>query len=277
MSYWRATCETKKIEYLTNTFFFRQYFYSCGFFLEKKKQNKTIDEEESVNENQVQQVEVDEPVLIRKGRGLSVRETYDLNISNIHIPNRKQRDCWTWYRKNTKDVLNFPTKSQQACVPLNDQQEKCLEQLFYKKGDDNQEESYEKNSIKSGSKLFCENNQKQIKLLGIYQNSELCFTTHYQAYVEHKFTDLVSLSDVKNNKDVLQYIASNTKLTSEFESDCNDKDTLANIKKELEEEEKEKAEAKAADNKATADDDSKDDGADVDDETKDDADDNKSD
>ncbi len=121
-----------------------------------------------------------------------------------------------------------------------------MKQLFYKKSDETEQEPYSKTSIKIGSKLYCENNNQQTKLLGYHRHSEICFLTHYQIYIDHKFTDFVSLSNPKNNKGVLQFISNNTKLTNEFQADCNDKKTLEDIKKLLEEE-AEEAEANTLD------------------------------
>lgn len=219
-----------------------RYLSNISFYLEGKKPNETeVNDDDDDDKVKVTEIELTEPVQIHKGRGLSVRQTYELNLTDIKAATRKQRDCYSWYRKNTKEVLNYPTKSKKTCISLNNQQEKCLEQLFYKKLVDDTEEPYEKSSVKAGSKLYCENNNKQNKLLGIHRSSEICFTTHYQIYIEYKFTDFVSLSDVKKNKDVLKFLSNNTKLTSEFESDCNDKTTLANIKQKLEEEKKAEA------------------------------------
>jgi len=206
------------------------------YHLERKTTNGTVDEEESDDENQVHQIELSDSVEIRKGHGLSVRQIYDLNLTDFRSATRKQRECWSWYRRNTKNILNYPTK-QKTCISLNNQNEKCLKQLFYKKISDNEQQPYSKYSIQNGAKLYCQNNNKQTKLLGYHRHSEICFTTHYQIYIHHKFTDFVSLSDIDKNKGVLRFIANNTKLTNEFENDCNDKKTLADVKKALQEEE----------------------------------------
>ncbi len=209
---------------------FTKYFY----YLEHKKKNETLDDE-----NPILQVELIEPVYIRTGRGLSVRQTYELNLTDFRATTRKQRDCWSWYRKNTKNILSHPRKSKKICTSLNNRAEKCLEELFYEKNSEDEKEPYIEIPIKIGSKLYCEDNNKQTKLLGYHRRSQICFTTHYQLYIDHKFTDLVSLSDRNKNKDVLIFISNNTKLTSEFESDCKDKKTLDDIKKLLLEEEEE--------------------------------------
>jgi hypothetical protein len=91
-------------------------------------------------------------------------------------------------------------------------------------------------SLPIGSKLYCENNSQQSKLLGYHRRSDICFLTHYQIYLDHKFTDFLSLADTNKNKDVLRYLANNTKLTNEFQQDCNDGKTLNEIKKLIKEE-----------------------------------------
>jgi hypothetical protein len=216
----------------------RKKFYFSFFFIEfmiyYKGKNKTTD-----NESQSQQVEVTEPIYIRQGHGVSVRQTYELNLTDFHATNRLQRECWSWYRKYTKDILNHPTKSKKTCVPLNKAHEKCLGELFHKKIDDD-----ELKSLPVGSKLYCENNFQQSKLLGYHRRSDICFLTHYQIYLDHKFTDFLSLADTNKNKHVLRYLANNTKLTNEFQADCNDKKTLNEIKKSFEEEEEQKQKQK---------------------------------
>ena len=54
----------------------------------------------------------------------------------------------------------------------------------------------------------------------------------------------MSLTDRKKNQDVLLFISNNTKLANEFETDCRDRDTLDQIKKQAEEKVKAKAKAK---------------------------------
>lgn len=191
-------------------------------------------------------IQVDEPVQVRQGHGLTVRQVYELNLTDFRATNSQQRTCWSWYRQHTKDILTHPNKLQKSCVPFNRKQDKCLRTLFYKKPEeDNQHET-----VSSGSKLFCEDNREQTKLLGYLRRSDICFISHYQIHLEHHFTDFLSLTDRKKNQDVLQFIANNTKLTDEFETDCRDRNTLDQIKKLAEEKAKAKEE-KQAEQKST--------------------------
>ena len=45
--------------------------------------------------------------------------------------------------------------------------------------------------------------------------------------IEHKFTDIAGLSDENKNKDILQFIANNKKLSAEFEDDCHDTNNIS--------------------------------------------------
>ena len=205
------------------------------FVQTQSKQSKSKNETETTNSESTQQIQVTEPIHIRENQGLSVRQTYDLNIVNFKVTTYLQRQCWTWYRQNTKNILSHPTKTTTKCLPLTVQNEKCLQILFSRKYPDAQALVVEKNS-----KLLCETTAKQTRVLGYNYLGNLCFTTHYEAYVDYKFTDFVSLSDRNHNQDVFKYILKNTKLAEEFETDCQDKQTLADLKKSIEEEQERK-------------------------------------
>lgn len=189
------------------------------------------EEEEKEEDEPSDEISVTEPVQIHQGRGLSVRQVYELNLTNFRATTQQQRTCWSWYRENTRKILTRPNKLQKSCIAFTKKQNKCLQTLFNDKSNEN-------TTISSGSKLYCENNQEQMKLLGYLRRSEICFLTHYRISLEHHFTDFLSLSDRKKNEDVLQFISNNTKLTNEFEADCRDRVTLDEIKKLFEEKQK---------------------------------------
>ncbi|CAF3697041.1 unnamed protein product [Rotaria sp. Silwood1] len=196
--------------------------------------DKVVIEEKPTNEKEIRLLEISEPIQIHEGHGLVFNQIYELNLTNFRPTTNQQRDCWSWYRTHTKKLCNHPRNFMKTCISLNHQREKCIEKLFYKKINDEQQESYLKNSITIGSKLYCEDGNKQNKFLGYHQQSQICFLSHTQISIQHKFTDFVSLSDKNKNKNVLQFISNDTKLTNEFEHDCHDKVTLAEIKKSLE-------------------------------------------
>ena len=197
------------------------------------------EEEEKDEEEPSDEIPVTESVQIHQGRGLSVRQVYELNLTNFRAKTREQRTCWSWYREHTRKLLKYPNKLQKSCISLTNKHSKCLRTLFHGKSEE---------SISSGSKLYCETNDEQTKLLGYLRRSEICFLTHYRIALEHHFTDFLSLSDRKKNHDVLQFISNNTKLTKEFEADCRDRETLDEIKKLLEEKQAAEEEAKSAEN-----------------------------
>ena len=192
-----------------------------------------LEADEEEEDEPSDEIQVTEPVQIHQGRGLSVRQVYELNLTNFRATTRQQRTCWSWYREHTRKILNYPNKLQKSCVAFTNKHKKCLPTFFSTK-----------QTVSSGSRLYCETNQEQTKLLGYLRRSEICFLSHYRISLEHHFTDFLSLSDRKKNHDVLQFISNNTKLTNEFEADCRDRETLDEIKKlfEAEEEQKKSAE-----------------------------------
>ena len=185
----------------------------------------------SSNESEpILEVEVTEPIVIRSGQGLSIVQKYDLNLTNIRIKDRLQRKCYDWYRSQTKKICRDPCTHPQVCVELNDEREKCLERLLDANSTTSDEQkNYQSISLTKKAKLICANDQDGTRVLGRYQRSQVCFHTHYQVSVEHQFSDRVYLSDKKQNKDVLKFIANHTELAKEFQSDCQDKKTLANL------------------------------------------------
>ncbi|CAF1113867.1 unnamed protein product [Rotaria sordida] len=206
--------------------------------LGKQGGNKTVDaivlEVKPEKENGIQLIQVSEPIQTHEKLGLTFQQVYELNLTDFRPTTNQQRLCWSWFRQHTKKLCNHPKYFQKTCISLNTKREKCLHRLFYKKINDNENESYTKNVITIGSKLYCEDINKQAKFLGYHRQSEICFQTHTQISIRHKFTDFVSLSDKNKNKHVLQFIANDTKLSNDFEQDCRDKTTLNEIRKSLE-------------------------------------------
>ena len=196
--------------------------------------NATVVEEPEVTEN-ITQIDLNEPIVVRKGRGLSIIQRYALNLTNVRPKDREQRQCWSWYREQTKKICRNPQKYPELCIELDDEREKCVEELVFEESlADVQESSYASISFNKQSKLYCDNNKQVKKLLGYYRRSVLCFQKNHQISVEHKFSDLVHLSDRHQNRDVLKFIANNTELTQDFQKDCRDKQTLADLSKSVE-------------------------------------------
>lgn len=174
--------------------------------------------------------EVTEPIVIRSGQGLSIVQKYELNLTNIRIKDRRQRQCYDWYRSQTKKICRDPCTHPQVCVELNDEREKCLERLLDANSTTSEEQkNYQSISLTKKAKLSCANDRDGARVLGRYRRSQVCFHTHYQVSVEHQFSDRVYLSDKKQNRDVLKFLANHTELAKEFQSDCHDKKTLANL------------------------------------------------
>jgi len=235
--------------------------------------NETVDEDDKTNpeeikdddaDNKTNRLEITQPVQIRQGHGLVIRQFYQLNATDIAPKNRQ---CLSWYRTHTKELRQNPKKNKKLCIHINDKREKCLKKLLNKG-----EQTYSPFPITVGSKLYCEDGNNLNKLLGYHRRSEICFQKSNQILIEHKFTDFVSLADVNKNRDVLQFLATNTKLAEEFKSDCNDKTTLDEITKSLEKE-AEAIKVDDDDKNDDKDDDDKDDDKDDDDDDKDEEDD----
>jgi len=179
---------------------------------------------------EITEIDVTEPIVIRSGQGLSIVQKYELNLTNIRIKDRHQRKCYDWYRSQTKKICRDPCSHPQVCLELTNEREKCLERLMDSNFTENEEQkNYQSISLTKKAKLICENDQNEKRVLGRYRGSQVCFHTHYQVSVEHQYSDRVYLSDKKQNKDILQFIANQTELVNEFQSDCNDKKTLLNF------------------------------------------------
>ena len=197
--------------------------------------NATVDEEPEETEK-ITEVDLSESIVVRKGHGLSIIQRYELNLTNIRPKDREQRQCWSWYREQTKKICRNPQKNPEVCIELDDQRQKCVEELIFEETlDSDQQPSDAFISFNKKSKLYCENNNQIKKLLGYYRRSVLCFQKNHHIYVEHKFSDLVHLSDRHQNRDVLKFIANDAVLAKEFQYDCRDKHTLVDLSKAAEE------------------------------------------
>ncbi|CAF1370150.1 unnamed protein product [Adineta steineri] len=212
----------------------------------RKTKNTTIAEEQS-------DIELTEPIKISQGHGVSVFQSYELDLTDYKPTTRQHRRAWSWYRTQTRKMCSQPLKYTKNCIRINRHNKKYVEHLLNQTTSNNDDDDEQQSTYKitKGSKLYCENNREQTKLIGFYNDSKICFEKNNQLYIKHDFTDYVSLSDRKKNMDILQFIANNTKLTDEFEHDCDDKITLADIQKSSEEEPEAEAEADLNDNPST--------------------------
>ncbi|CAF3557538.1 unnamed protein product [Rotaria sordida] len=206
--------------------------------IDDQEEDDTINHNKNTKENEAKKettrIELNQPIRIREGHGFLMRQTYKINPSNIRPTNRQHRQCWSWYRKQTRKIRYNPSKHTKSCINLNDHLEKCINQLVHNRLNTNEIDNYQeqqnmKNSFSIGSKLYCENQAGYNKLIGYYHYSEVCFSTDNEINIERKFIDITGLSDMKKNRDTLEFIAQNKKLTAEFEDDCHDTITLAEI------------------------------------------------
>jgi len=195
-----------------------------------EEENSAVDDyvknEENEAENEIHRIELAHPVRIREGHGLSIRQRYQIDPSHIRLNNRQEHQCWSWYRRLTRKIRQNPSKHFQSCINLNDHNEKCINQLIYNTFNNTKQEQQTKISFPFGSKLYCKNNMDYKKLIGLYHHSDICFYPNNQIYIEHKFTDIASLSDTHKNEDILDFIGKHKKLTAEFEDDCHGKTNL---------------------------------------------------
>ena len=132
----------------------------------------------------------------------------------------------SWYHRQIQRIGHNPSKS---CINLIDRQAKCINQLVHNTFHNNKtddQERYTTISLPIGSKLYCENHAGNNKLLGVHQNAKICFQKNNEINIEHKFTDIAGLSDQQKNKDTLNFIENNKKLSAEFGDDCHDEITL---------------------------------------------------
>ncbi len=188
-----------------------------------------IKTEEKEAENEIRRVKLVHPIRIREGHGLSIRRKYKIDPKHIQFNNREQRKCFLWYRQQTRKIRRNPSKHLTKCIHLNNRNEKCINQLIYNTFNNTEQEQSPKNSFIIGSKLYCANDAGYNRLLGLYDNVEICFYSSNQVYIEHKFTDIASLSDINKNQDTLDFIENKSKLTAEFEDDCHEKTNLVEI------------------------------------------------
>jgi len=200
-----------------------------------EKEDNDIDDdiktEENEAENEIRRVKLVHPVRIREGHGISIRRKYKIDPKHIHLNNRQQRQCWSWYRQQTQKIRRNPSKYLTKCIDLHNRNEKCINQLIHNTFNNTEQEhgrqqQSPKNSLIIGSKLYCANNAGYNKLLGLYDHGEICFSPSNQVYIEYKFTDIAGLSDIHKNQDTIDFIGTKSKLTAEFEDDCHEKTNL---------------------------------------------------
>lgn len=195
--------------------------------------NKDSAKEDAKNEGK--RVQLDQPIRVREGHGFAMRQTYTFNMSRSR-PTSEQSKCHSWYRKTTRKLRRKSSKHGRICVRLNDHNEDCINQLVHntlpmnrKSHHDQQQQQqkvHKKPNISKESKLYCENQSGNYKLLGNYRYSTVCFHSSNQIIIEHEFSDIVGLSSAHKNKHVLEFIAKNPKLTAEINNDCHDETTL---------------------------------------------------
>lgn len=184
--------------------------------------DERLQDEETEAEKEARRIELAHPVQIREGYGLSVRRKYTIDPKHIQTNHREQRRCWSWYQKLTQKVHKNSKKYPKYCINLNYPREKCLNQLIYNRFNNSEQEQLKKVSFNYGSRLYCENTLGHKKLLGHYNYGEICFYPNNQVYIDHEFTDIASLSDMKKNHDALEFIAKHSKLSAEFGDDCHE-------------------------------------------------------
>ncbi|CAF1077847.1 unnamed protein product [Adineta steineri] len=182
------------------------------------KQNKA--------EKETHRMELHQPVQIREGRGFTIRQTYTLNVTEISKTNRVSQKCLSWYRKKTRKVRHNSSKQSKSCTKLTDHVETCINQLVYSDTETNNHPQHTIVSFAKGSKLYCQDRSGHAKLLGSVRFGNVCFRTNEQILIEQSFTDIVGLSHMNKNEDVLKFITDNKKFAAEFKHDCHDKSTL---------------------------------------------------
>jgi hypothetical protein len=186
--------------------------------------------------NEANRLEVSQTIRIQEGTGLGFRQNYQLNFTNIHLKSRRERQCWSWYRHQTRKHNRAASKNQTYCINLNDHREQCINQFIYRTvhrtlANDHSEQDrrmYDV-SLALGSKLFCLNNYGHHQLIGFHQVSTLCLHENHRITIERIFTDIANLSDADKNEKTLAYINNSKKLRAEFENDCLEQTSLVEI------------------------------------------------
>ncbi|UJR27799.1 hypothetical protein I4U23_009069 [Adineta vaga] len=185
--------------------------------------------EENIAEKEIRRSELHQTVRIREGRGLSILQTYTLNMTRILQTHDERDRCVSWYRKQTRKIRRNPAKHIKFCRELNDHLEDCVKNLVFS---DIEKEHHSHNTIVSlaiGSKLYCEDQTGANKLLGIHRQGVLCLQAENQMVIEQKFSDIAGLSDIEKNQNVLDFIDENSKFRAEFGHDCHDTKELVEV------------------------------------------------
>jgi len=188
---------------------------------------------EAEAQNEITRVDLEEPIHIHEGHGFLIRQTHKINATAIRPVNQQDRQCWSWYRKQTRKIRHNPSKHRKICIRSNDHREKCVNQLisnaFGTTEPRNQQEQYTAITLPLASKLYCDNPTGYHKLIGLHFRAEICFQTDNHVSFESRFSDISGLSDLHKRKPTLQYLGNSKKLSAEFEDDCHDKTTLVEI------------------------------------------------
>jgi len=199
------------------------------------EENKVVNEddddtviEDDQAEQEARRIELHQPVRIREGHGLFIRQTYHFNLTRSRLTDRHQHRCLSWYRKQTRKIRRNPSKHKKTCIRLNDHNEKCINQLVHNTETDKHSQQAV-HSLAMGSKLYCEDQAGSNKFIGLSRHREICFHPDNQIDIEQKFTDIAGLSNMHKNHDILQFIANHKKYTAEFEHDCHGKATLVEV------------------------------------------------
>lgn len=188
----------------------------------KRESNVVVDQEHDDDvQEEVNRIEVGQPIRVREGHGLVIRQIYRLNPNNIRPDSRAERQCWSWYRHQARKIRSSPSKSEASCIPLNDHREQCIEQLAHVSKNSTEPQGLASwHSLSIGSKLFCANQQGESQMIGQYNRGKICFQKDNQVTVDHQFTDIPHLSDMHKNSGTLNFISKNAKFQAEFENDC---------------------------------------------------------
>lgn len=184
------------------------------------------DQDEEEAQTEVQRIGLDQPIYIREGHGLSFFRKYHLDRDHIQPTTSLGRQCWSWYRDQTRKLRKKLSKQSNACFRLSYSVEKCINDLVHNTLNHTEHEQEFQTTFQIGSKLYCENEIGQKKFLGEYRRGKICFDGHDNILIDHQFTDITRLSDQKQNRDSLDFIEKNKKLTAEFEDDCHGQTNL---------------------------------------------------
>jgi hypothetical protein len=180
-------------------------------------------------EKETRRSELHQKVHIREGRGLAIRQTYTVNLTRIPETYSKDDRCLAWYRKQTRKMRRNPSKNIKFCRPFNDHLQKCVSHLVFSDTETSEHPHNTIVSLATGSKLYCENQAGDAKLLGVHRHGVVCLQNDNEIIIEQKFSDISGLSDVEKNQEVLHFIENNPKFQAEFGHDCHGTHALPEV------------------------------------------------